>query len=190
MARCVALLLTALLLTGCGHSFASRKTDEKGNIRGELTINGKPLPAAMITFVDQAGQAHKGFVFADGKFYVSGIATGPAKIVLNAEEFPAAETVTIGVGGSGRPMKPQISRPKTKLPDQFLSLTTTPLAYTVKSGLQEYKLDVPIDPAELTRLNPQGIGDQTKPPTMRDAAPQKGRGNRNRPAPTKPEEKK
>src|SRR5687767_3987136 len=102
MPRCVALLLTALLITGCGHSFASRKTDEKGRIQGKVTINGKPLPAAMITFVDQAGKSHQTFVFGDGNYIINGVGTGPAKIVLNAEDFPAANVETIGVGGSGR----------------------------------------------------------------------------------------
>lgn len=165
MQRSLGFVLLALAAAGCGHSIASQKDYNNNYIYGKVTVNGQPLSAGSITFVSESGRKFKGVIWRDGTYVVHNTKPGPAKIVLDGEAIGFQGPA----GGKNLPNLPQAR--KVKFPSQYLSEASTPLKYDIKPTKQEYALDVEIDPAEWSRLNPNSASpDKREPPT----APQKG----------------
>jgi hypothetical protein len=71
------LLLTALALSGCGKS--------KGNVSGKVTVGGKPVYSGTISFIVGKEQPVGGPI-TDGKYKVTGVPVGEAKVVVISPE--------------------------------------------------------------------------------------------------------
>ena len=153
--RLVAWLAPAglLLLAGCGGG--------KGDVTGEVTYNGEPLPVGRVTFLSQVGnqEAVAGYVIR-GKYTVKGCPAGPVKISVESLRPPEPEQLTaakesavpMAQGMKGRvqippELKELASGPPVKyvpIPPKYANPESSGLTYTVSRGSQTH--DIPLKP--------------------------------------------
>ncbi|MBI1914706.1 MAG: hypothetical protein HYS12_08210 [Planctomycetes bacterium] len=136
----------ALLLAGCSGG--------KGDITGEVTYKGEPLPYGRISFVSEVGR-HDAF-HADiirGKYTIQGCPAGPVKISIESlkpptkQELEKAKNTGLGEGG-GQTISPELLKALTedpplkyvKIPPKYAKPETSELTYTVEKGSQTYNI--------------------------------------------------
>lgn len=92
VATVLALLVPVVI--GCGSS--------KGKVNGEVTLDGKPLPGGTITFHPSKGNPVGGEI-TDGKFSVTGVPTGTAKVTV-ATAYMKQEAEALGMANQNTGM--------------------------------------------------------------------------------------
>ncbi len=139
----VVLVATMLLPTvGCG-----RRT---GEISGEATYNGKPIPGGLLTFrpADESENSVSYELGRDGKFKVE-LPVGETSICIDNREFeprPATSPATPpgmnlppdvlkGMQASSKESS-KLSDRWVKLPERYYQIETSKLKITVKGGKQ------------------------------------------------------
>jgi hypothetical protein len=122
-------LTVALLAAGCGPRF--------GNVSGQVTYQGKPLPGGTITFYDAANGAASGPIETDGTYSVSKVATGRARVVV----VPLMQITFLGPGDAGRQKSGGDQPPP--LPAKYADPNKSGLTYDVTAGDQKH--DFPLD---------------------------------------------
>jgi hypothetical protein len=123
--RFVLLLAAWLPLTGCGGGF--------GDVSGRVTLDGQPLPAGTITFVDADNITHSDQI-QDGKYRVTHVAAG--KVRVSVVTPLAIEFVTPGKPKSGGPLgglKPPAGK-GPEVPEKYQDHEKSGLAYDVQRG--------------------------------------------------------
>lgn len=116
------------LVAGCG--------DGKGTIAGKVTVGGKPVPFAQITFESQVGAKDVLSVRVVNGEYTTApgrLPSGPAKASVVHSAGPPA-------GGGDGPK----GKVETPIPSRYQSAATSGLALTVKPG--ENTFDAKLDP--------------------------------------------
>jgi hypothetical protein len=144
-------LVVGLLLVSAGCA-------GKGNVKGKLTYQNKPVKGGEIVFFNQEdGHAYSGAIDQDGNYTISKLPPGPVKITIQ----PAAAPKMTGGFMRGAPegaMKgpPQGMMPEgvknpyegategdfTKLPEKYKNEKMTDLEYIVIAGDQEHNIDL------------------------------------------------
>lgn len=87
-----ALALVAACVTGCGRSHEL----ETAQVRGKVTLDGRPLESGGVMFMPPRGRAATGVVQADGSYVIGtyrpgdGAVVGPHRVTINPY-FPHAE---------------------------------------------------------------------------------------------------
>jgi len=134
-----------LLLVGCG--------GKKGEVTGEVTYKGEPLPFGRITFISEAGRhdAFHGFIIR-GKYTVQRCPVGPVKISVVSLNPPTKKQLEEakkqpGPGGE-EPIPPELVKEITadpplkyvKIPDKYSNPEKSGLMYTVEEGSQTYNI--------------------------------------------------
>jgi hypothetical protein len=144
----------ALLLLGCGGG--------RGEITGEVTYKGEPLPVGRVTFLSQVGkQEVKSATIIRGKYTIRDFPAGPVKISVESFEPPDPETLKNAKMAKVQPaggMKEFMKGPPPELvemadgpPLKFVPIPLTyanpessDLTYEVKKGPQTF--DLPLKP--------------------------------------------
>jgi hypothetical protein len=123
-----------LLLTGCGGP---------GTVTGKVTYKGGPLPGGLVTVVDAIDNRYPGQIQRDGTYTVANVPPGPAKIVVGT-------TSEIGsIMHPGERKEPY--GPYVRIPKRYGQPDKSGMALYVKTGKQEYMIDLKDDfePGEL-----------------------------------------
>lgn len=137
-----AVLATGLtaLLAGCGGG--ASLTDVEGTVTGP---DGKPMPDILVQFNPDQNTGSKVFgssavTDTNGRFALTcdngkpGAVVGPHRVVLIDNAFGNEDDANLGK----RPAKKQVNR----VPQTYLSPTTTPLQIVVEAGKKSYELKV------------------------------------------------
>ncbi|HZV03469.1 MAG TPA: carboxypeptidase-like regulatory domain-containing protein [Gemmataceae bacterium] len=122
-----ALVLLALvpLLAGCGRGW--------GKISGTVRYKGNPLPMGTITFYDEINGAEFSLI-EDGKYEVSKVAAGKAKITV-------AAPMPIFLPGDKKGPQRLAKMPKD-FPSRYADAEKSGLVRDVKSGSQTIDFDL------------------------------------------------
>jgi hypothetical protein len=137
---CITILITTLL-TGCG----TNSVIPTEPVTGIVTLDGQPLEGASITFVPKSSGTPAYARSREGGYYViqtlqgapdKGTTIGEyAVVVTKSEAVPSGETKK---NSYGEDIPEMIS--KALLPEVYSSSKTTPLTFTVKSGVNKYDI--------------------------------------------------
>jgi hypothetical protein len=129
------LMVGALGMPGCG--------TPRGTVTGKVTMGGKPVPLAMVTFhgkdskgKDIQSNAQTGL---DGSYHVTGVLAGEMTITVESVNPPTNVAVP---PPKGLDIKAGDPVPPAAIPKKYLVVTTSPLKYTVKAGSQDYPIDL------------------------------------------------
>lgn len=133
LALCLAALMTATLLAGCG----GQRGPERVVVSGLVRYNGKPVRDGMIRFTPVAASTAptSGAAIVDGRYRADshgGVAVGTYRVLIEA--YPAANH------GSGIIAR-DTGAAKSGAPGQYLPArynTQTQLQLTVESGSREF----------------------------------------------------
>lgn len=112
-------------------------------IEGSVTLDGAPLPAAMIVFTNSQGESRSAEVKPDGSFSMTELLTGDYEVAVKTSQFKPA-----------RVARPPVSSPKGGSPVGSGSAETTYVAIPTKyenpktSGLK-VTVDKPRDDIEI-----------------------------------------
>ena len=116
---------------------ADEKAAKTGTISGNVTYQGKPLPAGIITFHTADGKSSvSAQLQADGTFAAKDVPVGPTRVTINtkpAKPKPPAEK---------EPQKPEEGPKFIPIPAKYADPNTSGLAYEVKPGKQTLDLDL------------------------------------------------
>jgi hypothetical protein len=136
--------LTALVNVGCGGG--------KGEVSGEVTYNGKPIPWGRITFVSQVGNRKAiSSSIRNGAYQIKDCPAGPVKI--SVESFKAvARNAKVRPQGMAKGFKPPESEEPPPeavgkhlaIPLKYGNSDSSGLEYTVRSGSQSH--NIPLTP--------------------------------------------
>lgn len=138
---CVAVL--GLLLTGCGSSGPAEPVLELVETTGKVTLDGKPLPDAQVTFLFQ-GSPPKGFIAsgatteADGTFTLQtgskfGTVVGSYKVIVSKVAAPDGSAIKIDPASGMDLAQLQASGQAQELvPERYSNPESTELEATVK----------------------------------------------------------
>ncbi len=145
----VALFLCLSMIIGCGEGGPSL-----GKVSGTITLDGKPLPNAIVSFVPEDGRrSSSATTNANGEYHLAyisqeGAVVGKHKVSITS--VPEAQTQTMEDIPSDDPRYAELmqsqqsaynsAKTKEKIPDSYN--TKTELVYEVKSG--ENKIDIPL----------------------------------------------
>ena len=124
---CLAIVACALSLTGCGENKI-----ELHDVHGAVTLRGKPLTEAMITFVPKTGAAVRGVIAADGTYRIE---APPGLSHISIMPMPAAQPAM-----TEDPRAPdqienyprESAKPRPQLPAHVLDHKTSKLSYDVR----------------------------------------------------------
>lgn len=128
--QCVPGLFVVLAagVMGCG--------DGSGTVSGTVAYKGAPLNSGSISFNAENGQSASGAIDADGKYMVTKVPLGPNKIVIRTPPPIPEKQVGKVPGSDANTPKP------VQIPAEYGNLSSTTLTYTVKSGSQEYPIEL------------------------------------------------
>lgn len=116
----VGLFFMTSLLCGCG-----KDGPELGQVRGVVTMDGKPLPGAAIVFIpQQGGRSAMGGTDENGEYTIQYSATDSGAIV-----GPVAVEIRTGIGEGKETIPPRYN-------------TKTELTADVKSGKNDINFDL------------------------------------------------
>jgi len=136
------------LVVGCGPRF--------GDVSGDVSYKGKPIPGGMLTFrpKDDSMNSVTYVLERDGKFKVR-LPAGPVRVCLDNREFePRPATMPAMAPGLNLPsevMKAMQSSSKestkvsdrwVKIPEKYYDLLATDLSFDVKGGQQTQKIEL------------------------------------------------
>lgn len=132
------LLGIAAACGGCGAS--------SGTVNGTVTFKGQPLSGGSVMFLDAAGVIHQAPIDASGKYNVTGLALGNAKIAVGyvderVNEY--ARAVASGVRGSNGPPAPPPPLDMSTvlvLPPQYADHNSSGLSKLVIKGANTYDI--------------------------------------------------
>jgi hypothetical protein len=147
-ARLLARVGTAcLLIAGAGCS----RGPATGDVSGKVTLNGKPVPSAVITFLAEGGRMGNGQI-KDGEYHIPEAPQGPVQIEIAG-----------GSGGTGKvKMPPSMKkfipedqqgvweesvgkgapRARVVVPARYGKSSTSGLSYQVTPGKQVHDIDL------------------------------------------------
>jgi hypothetical protein len=129
------LALLALFGAGCGQ--------QTGVVSGKVTIEGKPLPRGLITFLSDVGNKDAfNAAIIDGEYRTAAIPCGPAKIMI----LPTAGPPKSEKGGNDlQPGARAGAAAKPVVPDRYQSPDTSGFEITVKPGDNDFTADLKRD---------------------------------------------
>jgi hypothetical protein len=129
------LLVGALVMAGCGSA--------RGTVTGKVTMGGKAVPLAMVTFHGKDSQGkdvqRNATTGLDGSYHVTGVPAGDMTVTV--ENVNSAANISVPPP-KGLDIKAGDPIPPTAIPKKYLALTTSPLKYTVKAGSQDFPIDL------------------------------------------------
>lgn len=145
---CVATLLVSMVaLMGCGEDGSRVKTEY---VEGIVTLNGKPLSMAHVTFnpVGGEGQAAFGSSDKDGKYLLTtdggktdgGALAGEYVVTVEKRDVPPPVEVSPDPNKPAPPIKVQAAPLIT--PAKYADVKSTDLKVTVVKGSNEIKLEL------------------------------------------------
>jgi hypothetical protein len=117
--------MALLTLTGCERG--------RGDVSGTVTLNGKPLPGGMVTFVPDNGRAEAARIGEDGKYTITNIPAGPARITVATQQ-------PIRMKENGKDFEPLGKY--VPIPERYRDPETSGLTLDVKRGFQECDLSL------------------------------------------------
>lgn len=134
-----------LLLAGCSGG--------KGEVTGEVTYKGEPLPFGRITFVSDVGyhQTASSFIIR-GKYKIVSIPAGPARIEIESLKPPTKEQIEKAQkeseSGSGPSTSPELLKELAegpplkyvKIPPKYGNAEKSGETYTVEKGSQTHNI--------------------------------------------------
>lgn len=135
-----------LLVEGCGGG--------KGTVSGKVSYQGKPVRGGNVAFIPEAGSPVNSPIEADGTYTIRKIPPGNVKITVETDSFRPPLEKAVARGGDAKflkqnleKMNPQMADPErakryVRIPPQYRDPRQTNLSYEVKSGEQEYNIDL------------------------------------------------
>ena len=173
----LALLLAACATTGCSKT---------GKVTGKVTFEGKQVLVGHVTFTGPDGKTNDSVEIEDGVYTLTKVPVGVCKITVDTSKYkPPEGAPQVRPGDVDMSKMPKESQEKMKEkmkqanaagPDRFLemqkkyieipflyaSLETTTLSTTVKSGTQDYNIEIPKPsgwvPGQKPNIKPPGAG--------------------------------
>jgi hypothetical protein len=138
-----------LLLAGCGGG-------GKGDVTGEVTFNGEPLPVGRITFLSEAGKKEAVSAYiVRGKYTIKGCPAGPAKIGIESFDPPTPEQLNAAKQPlpQAKGMQEHVKTPEVlkelasgpplkhlRIPLKYANPEISELTYTVEKGSQTHNI--------------------------------------------------
>lgn len=112
----------------------------KGTISGKITVNGKPLPGGMITFLPEGGKRDPfSAAIVNGEYSVPDVTAGPAKAYITSHQ--GEEPPPIGKGDITPVPRPG-RKGKAEVPAKYGNPDTSGLALTVQKGDNTFDADL------------------------------------------------
>jgi hypothetical protein len=129
--RLISLGVVALVAVGC---------QGKGDVAGKVTYHGKTVVFGSVLFEASDGSLRQGNIGRDGRYSVSGVTTGDAKVAVSSRNPNSADFVTLQRdGGKKPPPRPDIPD-WFPIPDKYDAPYKSGLTYTINRG--ENKIDI------------------------------------------------
>jgi len=123
-----------LSFTGCGGS--------QGTVSGKVTLDGKPLPGGLVSIFDAEGQTRTSGIGKDGAYSMSNVAPGKAQIAVLTME----ERTDLRGSQSGAPPVKNSMGTFVAIPAKYLSKETSGLSLEVKTGKQDFEIQLKGEP--------------------------------------------
>jgi hypothetical protein len=137
------------MFAGCG---------SKGTVSGKVLYQGKPLPGGTVTFLQEQGAFHS-VIHEDGSYRVTGVSPGLATITVSSPDPPIPQPRTLSMEkmaekATSRKIEipPEVAkhmgdpeagkRRYMAIPSKYKDEKKSGLSYTVKSGSQNYDIDL------------------------------------------------
>jgi hypothetical protein len=138
-------VLGVLLAVGCGPGgYASA-------VNGVVTLDGKPLAGAVVTFhPDDKGPVAHGVSTDDGAYFVK---TGANRIGLAPGDYRVTVFALAESGG------PPGSTPRLLTPSRYSERAKTPLRFSIEAGRTE--IDLPLESTADASQSPRSVGSST-----------------------------
>jgi hypothetical protein len=124
-----------LLTTGCS------STPAVGSVKGKVTVNGKPLPRGLITFLSTGGNNDPfNCNIINGEYEIPELPVALAKVCIIP---PTSETPPPIDQGDLMPVAvPTVVRSPFHIPEHYQNPETSGLEFTIKKGENEYNIDI------------------------------------------------
>jgi hypothetical protein len=139
--------------------WASVGCSGKGNVSGKVTYHGQPLPGGTVAFAPEAGGPGNSAQIdpKDGTYHVGRLPAGPMKITVTPLKAGGSGIAEVPggrmpggppPGAQGMPpdmFKRAFENPEgteVEIPIKYTTLEGTDLRYTVKSGDQEFNIEL------------------------------------------------
>jgi hypothetical protein len=146
--RAILILALAPLSAGCG---------SKGTVSGKVFYQGKPLPGGTVTFQQETGAFHS-VIQDDGSYRVAGVLPGLATVTVSSPDppRPAAPQSMEKMVEKAKVRKVEIPPEMAKhmgdpeagkrrymaIPSKYKDANKSGLTFTVKSGSQEFDIQL------------------------------------------------
>jgi hypothetical protein len=149
-------VLTCLAISGCGRS--------QGTVTGSVKYKDKTVKMGNVAFFPKQGPPIYANIKNDGTYEAVGVPAGEATVTVNSAD-PRGELGDTPRGGPGAgrgggdvgegpgmplprrglpatPLDPKLVKDWVAIPTTYTDILTTPLAFTVKSGKNEFPIEI------------------------------------------------
>jgi len=135
-------VLLTLVAAGCGSG--------SGSVSGKVTYKGAPVTGGNLTFIPPAGLATISVpINEDGTYSAAKVPAATVKICVETESIkpkpggtPKYQPPPGATPPPGYLSGPVIKGVYVKIPDKYANPDTTDLTYTVKSGKQDFTVEL------------------------------------------------
>lgn len=117
---------------GCGFF------ENSGTISGTVRYKGQPLSEGSVSFVNKDGQVATGTIDQSGRYVVSHVPLGPAKVTVQVVNTQGPPPVSF----AGVPNQAQEKATGPRIPSRYGVAGTSGLQHQVKKGKQQFDIDL------------------------------------------------
>jgi hypothetical protein len=121
-----------LLPSGCGYF------DNTGTVSGTVRYNGQALTEGSVSFVGDKGQVATGTIDKAGRYAVSQVPIGSAKVTVSVVGADGPPPMSF----SAAPKSAQAAATGPKIPIRYALATTSGLQHSVTKGKQQFDIDL------------------------------------------------
>jgi hypothetical protein len=117
---------------GCGYF------ENAGSVSGTVSYKGQALSEGSVSFVSNNGQVVTSPIDKDGRYSVSSIPVGSAKVTVSVIGSDGTPPISFG----GAPKSAQGTTSGPKIPVRYAVVATSGLQHSVTKGKQQFDIDL------------------------------------------------
>ena len=138
LTACMGVAVCCLTMASCSGNKEERLKLSDATLEGTITLNGKPVPYALVIVAHAKDPAAQGTADASGKFMVQHVPLGEVMIAVNSDAGKGMAMGKVMAAKKGEGEAPTF----VDVPKKYFSPKTSEITTTIKEGANTYNIEL------------------------------------------------